>query len=774
MSCYKIILLLSVISLCYKHACSQVLLTNHAITNNTNCNGKGCTYSGSAVLINEIMPTPSDNTIDGSIYDDTTRLGVYNSMRGEWVELFNPDNCRWADLSYCFLGNSFFDGNYYAGACFEFPVGTAIPPLGFAIVRGTKASPVSSNLLLSKGGRTVEIVINEKSFLNLQDFRFWMPNAGGWLALYDKYGSPMDAVTWNNLTYTSLDGHPSTPNIAGNFFNGLLPSYNGVPDNKKCKFLYSTPVSGKSYRRVPDGGAWMINSPANSTEGYCNDICASLPKKKCNGSAEINVINGIPPFNYQWDDSAHSTTSKINNLCPGKYHVVIKDSKGTILKDSVTINQVLPVLNLGNDTNYCTPISRILNAYNPGSSYTWSTGALSQAIYVSKPGTYSISLTTQNNCTVSDSILISQSVKPNLGKDTSICQNQNLVLDAGKDYKTFTWSDGTTGQTLTPKTSGTFYVKVTDKYNCIIGDTIQITIHPLPLLFLGKDTSYCKSYYKLNAGSGFPSYIWSNGSNDQSIIPEISGLYWVMVRDKNNCYAKDSISLTIFPLPKFDLGPDKFMCEGDSTTIDVGADFQYYSWSNGNKERTTNIKIPDKYLVTVTNNYNCIQNDSIKISFFPRSEITSIDTSINGQLIILDSPENLPHEYSIDKINFQSSNIFSHLASGKYTIYLKDKNKCITTDYIQMYEDKIIISNYFTPNSDGFHDTWEIEGISSYPNATIQIIDRFGKVVAIYSGKNPGWDGKCNSIPLKSDDYWYSIDLHNGTKPYIGHVTIKR
>jgi gliding motility-associated-like protein len=278
----------------------------------------------------------------------------------------------------------------------------------------------------------------------------------------------------------------------------------------------------------------------------------------------------------------------------------------------------------------------------------------------------------------------------------------------------------------------------------------------------------------LDLGSGFSSYKWSDGSSGHSIIPETSGLYWGEVSNIHKCIKRDSIRITLNPLPGFDLGPDKTICEGDSLIADVGDNFKNYSWSTGSNERLVYLKKTDKYYVTVQNNFNCTKTDSIALNFFPKTEITNIDTSINGQIIIEGNLINLPYQFSIDQNNYQDNNTFTHLKPGKYTITIKDIHNCLATGYIDIYTDLITIPNYFTPNADGYHDTWEIKGISSYPYAKIQIFDRFGKLLVSYLGKDRAWDGTSGSIHLKSDDYWYSIDLGEGAKPYIGNLSLKR
>lgn len=70
-----------------------------------------------------------------------------------------------------------------------------------------------------------------------------------------------------------------------------------------------------------------------------------------------------------------------------------------------------------------------------------------------------------------------------IGSDTAVCQGTQVTFDAGGAYKTFTWHDGTNGQTWTSSAlppGGQVSVVVEDSWGCTSSDTLQLTIHPKP------------------------------------------------------------------------------------------------------------------------------------------------------------------------------------------------------------------------------------------------------------------------------------------------------
>ncbi|MFN4198131.1 MAG: T9SS type B sorting domain-containing protein, partial [Flavobacterium sp.] len=83
---------------------------------------------------------------------------------------------------------------------------------------------------------------------------------------------------------------------------------------------------------------------------------------------------------------------------------------------------------------------------------------------------------------------------------------------------------------------------------------------------------------------------------------------------------------------------------------------------------------------------------------------------------------------------------------------------------------------FFTPNQDGYNDTWNIIGGDQLVNAKIYIFDRYGKLLKQISPNGEGWDGTYNGRPLPSTDYWFTINYEeNGTpKEFKAHFSLKR
>lgn len=80
---------------------------------------------------------------------------------------------------------------------------------------------------------------------------------------------------------------------------------------------------------------------------------------------------------------------------------------------------------------------------------------------------------------------------------------------------------------------------------------------------------------------------------------------------------------------------------------------------------------------------------------------------------------------------------------------------------------------FFTPNGDGYNDTWHIISARSELNMTVYIYDRFGKLIKILKPNDSGWNGSYNNQQLPASDYWYVVERPN--EPLIkGHFSLKR
>ncbi|MEJ7780610.1 MAG: PKD domain-containing protein [Daejeonella sp.] len=84
------------------------------------------------------------------------------------------------------------------------------------------------------------------------------------------------------------------------------------------------------------------------------------------------------------------------------------------------------------------------------------------------------------------------------------------------------------------------------------------------------------------------------------------------------------------------------------------------------------------------------------------------------------------------------------------------------------------VPNSFTPNGDGVNDTWNVKYLESYPDATVNIFNRYGEKLFQSVNYLTPWDGTKNGSDLPVGTYYYIINPKNGRKIISGSVTILR
>ena len=139
------------------------------------------------------------------------------------------------------------------------------------------------------------------------------------------------------------------------------------------------------------------------------------------------------------------------------------------------------------------------------------------------------------------------------------------------------------------------------------------------------------------------------------------------------------------------------------------------------------------------------------------------------------------YEYRLDDGPWQTGNVFTGVAPGEHTITVRDTKTGDPCEDLVIHSVSVIdYPKYFTPNGDGYHDTWNIVGLANQPDAKIYIFDRYGKLVKQIAANGEGWDGTYNGAMLPATDYWFTVtyrELVNGVeviKEYKAHFAMKR
>ncbi|MGR7813555.1 choice-of-anchor L domain-containing protein [Lacinutrix undariae] len=264
---------------------------------------------------------------------------------------------------------------------------------------------------------------------------------------------------------------------------------------------------------------------------------------------------------------------------------------------------------------------------------------------------------------------------------------------------------------------------------------------------------------------------------------------FVKVTSNNQCYSISTVDLSILYTPLLEADETVVYCLDafpETVTLYGGVlndlpNNYYYQWFFNGNTTTVNTLFNDVneigvYTVIVTDPNGC--SSSRDITVVP-SEVAIIDdisvvqNGNNNNTVTISIENTTQFEYAIDTdADYQDSQVFTNIPAGFHTIYIRNLDGCgITEDIISV----IGFPKYFSPNNDGYHDTWKVSGVNDtfYQDIQIKIFDRYGKILHQQDYLSIGWDGTLNGYDLPVTDYWFSATWGNG-KTYSGHFSLIR
>lgn len=525
--------------------------------------------------------------------------------------------------------------------------------------------------------------------------------------------------------------------------------------------------------------------------------------------SEFSIDNGIT-----W-----SMNNSFGNITPGTYQAKIKNAMGCISAASsatVIAFTAFPLQpSVTSPQTFCVQENATLSSIAiTGQNIKWYTALtggnlLSSTTTVANGQTYYASQTIANceSLRIPVSVTIQTTPTPTGAANQSFCSTQNATLNdiiingAGLNWYSGSSNTNTLAGTTLLVNGATYYVSQTIN-NCESVNRMMVTVNLISTLNaydyseticddvndgveiidltdyntnLISDVSNCTFEY-------YSSLFGATNQTNSDLIPTFSNynlttgnhIIYVRITSSNGCHQIVELNFTLVYKPIIAISDLVPICENNSIIVDAGSGSDSYTWSNGATSQAITVSQAGNYSVTVTKdhgNTTCSTTKNFNIVLSNAATITTIGTEdwTDTENIITVNTSFGNYEFSIDGINYQDSNVFSGLISGEYTVYVRDKNGCgITTEDIFL----LMHPKFFTPNSDGYNDTWAIKFSYFEPQLTIKIFDRFGKLLKTLNNTN-SWDGKFDGNILPSSDYWFVVIRENG-KEYRGHFTLKR
>ncbi len=494
-----------------------------------------------------------------------------------------------------------------------------------------------------------------------------------------------------------------------------------------------------------------------------------------------------PSGNYTWDTSGvYLDTLLTTNGCDSVLEIFLTIQNST---DSITVVACTEYLSSNGElwTSSGIYADTLVNVYGCDSVlfldliiYDVSTDTLTVFEcdeYTSPSGNYiwsnsNIYYDTLLNTVGCDSLLvidltIQEDLNPNLGPDTSLCEGDSLILNSSLTGVSFLWQDGSTDSSILVTETGLYWIQISFN-GCIELDSINVYFNEEPDLNLGYDTVLCEGEtLLLSAYHPNSTYLWQNGTNAADLLLAESGMYWVEVSVPNCGSYRDSIQVDYTLVPEPNLGPDRYLCEGDTfvlTTQLSGVDFL---WNDGSIDSSYTITETGDYWVEVTID-GCSKMDTVSIQYntIPESILGSDTVLCEGEQVLLSAY----HPNSTYLWNDGSNGpFFSVYEEGWYRVEVHVPS-CGT------YLDSIYVSYLEVPSPKFGNDTILCEGESlvlDVSNQIGQVTWQDGSMESNYYVENEGVyfvkveNGACVGFDTIYVDYLQAPDFELGPNIWI-------
>ncbi len=354
-------------------------------------------------------------------------------------------------------------------------------------------------------------------------------------------GTGTYSFAWRNGLNQVVSTAPTLVNVPGGTYSVTVTDQNGCTDFEDAAIP------------SPDGPQATINS---TTPTRCSD--------SNDGRATITVSQGQAPYTIVWNNGETGLNPVALRPGIGINIVTITDATGCITSQVVnvpsppTLEATPPVIQQATCPAGTNGSIQTLGAGGTAPyTYAWNTGATTSLLNNIGAGTYSLTIRDANNCTITESITLSD--KPAITVQTvsevaPACAGRSdgsISVNAmgGNGTFSYAWNTGATGSTLASIGAGTYTVTATDVLGCTSQRTFVFADPPPLSLDLGPDRKICVGgILTIASPENAASYVWSSSNGFSSTLKQVTltqaGDYTLRIVNANGCLAEDTFTLT--------------------------------------------------------------------------------------------------------------------------------------------------------------------------------------------------------------------------------------
>ncbi len=491
-------------------------------------------------------------------------------------------------------------------------------------------------------------------------------------------------------TYSWAPGGQTTQTIS-NLCPGIYTVT--ITDATSCSVITPIAVSNLS-------GPTVV---ASSTNTNCN--------LACNGTGTATVTGGAAPFTYDWTpgNPAGDGTPSVTGLCAGTFFCQVTDAIGCVTFASIVITQPTPLIVTATivDEN-CTGNSNGSITANPSGgtgpyTYLWAPGGqITQTISGQTAGTYSVTVTDANGCSLLQQFTINQPValSATIAFTNVICNGAcngtaSLTMVGGTGPFTYSWSSGQGTSAVANLCAGSYTVDITDANGCTSQQTVIITEPTLLSSSIVSTNASCNGICDgtatVTAVGGIPgyTYTWSPGGGTTPFVNGLcAGAYSAITTDLNGCTSVSSVNI-LQPsaiVLSASSGPLSCFgnCNGVASVIASGGSPGYtYNWAPGGQTTPVATALcAGIYTVTVNDLNGCSQNVSTTVIqpllLQSNTSFTSpiCSNACDGTATANPVGGTGPYNY-LWAPDGQTTSTITNLCAGTYTVTVHDANGCI-------------------------------------------------------------------------------------------------
>ena len=495
-------------------------------------------------------------------------------------------------------------------------------------------------------------------------------------------------VTGTNLVYNWSNG-ATTEDLAGVSAGDYTCT---ITNAQGC--TYTTPV----FSVINASGTMSV-----TTQLVTDEICGNG-----NGSINMNVTGGTMPFTYVWSNGA--TDEDIIGLSAGTYDITVIDFNGCTESHSVVVNGnsgTLAIQNAIITDEVCGNAAGAIDVITIGGAgplnYSWDSGQSSEDLSGLAAGSYSITITDQNGCSVDNSYTVNNQATGlayTAAVTNEICTNGqgSIVLNVtgGNAPYTFVWSPSGAGGTISGLSAGVYSCTITDNSGCSIvtGDiTVGNTANGMSASTVVTDAS-CSNNGVIDltvvGGANPLTFAWSNAEITEDITNLAGGTYDYTVTDNNSCEVMGSATvIQTNGNITYTYTTTSELCGDGSGAIDLtpagGTSPYTFAWSSGPPSEDLTGLSAGTFTCDITDNTGCtITTSNIQVTNLPGNlSITNVvatdETCSNGLGSVDISVAGGAAPISYAWSNGPTTEDISNLTSGTYDVVVTDNNGCQAT-----------------------------------------------------------------------------------------------